>query len=131
MAEETLVGAQLSPEMIASGKELLKQLDSKMTVDAALWLLPPDSHAWRLVIASPEVRLSGPRAVYKKVLGLLKRVAPSSLSLKDISVVDTSDPLIALFRAAIRTEHGAQDIRFTRNTISGVFVPDAFIYRLA
>lgn len=131
MAEETLVGDVLSSEMILSGKQLLSAMDSKLLIDAAFWLLPPDTSSWRLVLATPAVRVEGPKSVYRKLMALLKRIQPpSSLSMNNISVIDTTDPVVTLFRTAIRTTGGIGDVRFTRNTINGVFIPDAYIYRI-
>ena len=131
MVEETLVGDILSPAVILSGKQLLNAVDSKLPVDAAFWLLPPDTSSWRLVLASPAVRIEGPKSVYKKLMALLKRIQPPpELSMKSVSVIDTTDPVVNLFRSAIKTTRGIGDIRFTRNTINGVFIPDAYIYRI-
>lgn len=128
MAEDTLVGDVLSTEMILSGEQLLSALDAKLLIDAAFWLLPPEASTWRLVLASPEVRTEGPKSVYKRVLGLLKRIQPlSGLSVNNIFVIDTADPLVNAFRAAVKTTRGT---RFTRNTINGVFIPDAYVYRM-
>lgn len=131
MAEETLVGDVLSSEMILSGKQLLSAVDSKLPIDAAFWLLPQDTSSWRLVLATPAVRVEGPKAVYRKLMALLKRVEPPlGLSMSNISVIDTADPVVSLLRLAIRTTRGIGDVRFTRNTINGVFIPDAYIYRI-
>ena len=131
MAEETLVGDVLSSEMILSGKQLLSAADSKLPIAAAFWLLPPETSSWRLVLATPAVRAEGPKSVYKKLMALLKRIqTPAGLSMANISVIDTTDPVVSLFRTAIRTTHGIGDIRFTRNTINGVFIPDAYVYRI-
>lgn len=132
MVEETLVGDVLSADMVLSGKQLLNAVDSKLPVDAAFWLLPPDTSSWRLVLATPSVRIEGPKAVYKKLMALLKRIQPpAELSMNNVFVVDTSDPVVSLLRSAIQTTRGAGDVRFTRNTINGVFIPDAYIYRIA
>lgn len=60
MAEEVLVGEQLTPDMIKSGELLVVALDKlDVVVKGAYWLLLPDQRDWRLVIASPEVRVGG------------------------------------------------------------------------
>ena len=132
MAEETLVAETLSSEMIDAGKRLLNSLDPQMPVDAAFWFLPPKSSTWRLVLATPAVRIDGPKAVYRKLQGLLKKnqLGPT-LSINNISLIDTTDPLVALFRIANKTTREVTGIRFTGNTINGVFIPDAYIYRIA
>jgi hypothetical protein len=45
-------------------------------------------------------------------------------------VADMNAPLIALLKAAISTGKGVGGIRFSRNTINGHYIEDAYIYRL-
>jgi hypothetical protein len=131
VAEETLVGDILSSEMVLSGKQLLSAVESKLPIDAAFWLLPPDTSSWRLVLATPAVRIEGPKSVYKKLMALLKKIQPpSELSMNNVFVIDTTDPVVGLLRSAIQTTRSTGDVRFTRNTINGVFIPDAYIYRI-
>ena len=54
----------------------------------------------------------------------------SIISLKDISVVDSSDQLISLLKVAVKTDKGISSIRFSRNMINGTLVEDTYIYRL-
>lgn len=134
MAEELLVGEQLTPDMIKSGEFLIAALDKlNLLVKSAFWLLLPDQHVWRLVIASPEVRLSGPKAVYRKVVSALRRL-PSEVSpigAKDISVVEDKDPLVVMLGSIISTEPGVSGIRFSRSVINGQMIEDAYLYRSA
>jgi hypothetical protein len=130
LAEETLVGPALSDAMITAGADLVRRLDGRhVAVDAALWVLQPEAGAWRLILASPDVRVEGPRAVYKRIQ---KALPPSTgvLTLGDVSVVDTSDQLIQLLRVGMRTGPALGGIRFVRNSINGVLFPDAYIYRV-
>lgn len=133
MVKEMVVKDFLSHEMIAAGAELTRRLDeANLIVDAALWSYTTDSRTWRFIIASPEVRTHGPKWVYKKVQTVLFRMPPeySKISLKDIAVVDNRDPLITLLGTAIKTGEGVANIRFSQNVINGVFIEDAYIYRL-
>lgn len=134
MAEELLVGEQLTPDMIKSGEFLIAALDKlNLLVKSAFWLLLPDQHVWRLVIASPEVRLSGPKAVYRKVVSALRRL-PSEVSpigAKDISVVEDKDPLVVMLGSIISTGPGVSGIRFSRSVINGQMIEDAYLYRSA
>ena len=133
MAEEVVVKKMLSEEMVESGAELTCLLDqAHLVVSASLWLYIPESNIWRLIIASPEVRTYGPKKVYQKIQPVLSQILEEkpSIGLKDISLVENDDPLIALLRVATRTGDGISGIRFSRNTINGHFIEDAYIYRM-
>jgi hypothetical protein len=133
MAEEVLVGEQLTPDMIKSGALLIAALDKlNLLVKGAFWLQLPDQRVWRLVIASPEVRVAGPRAVYRKIRAALGRLPGevAAVGTKDISVVDEKAPLFQLLRSAVSTGPGISGVRFTRNVINGQLIEDAYLYRL-
>jgi hypothetical protein len=133
MAEEVVVKEILTKEMIESGAELTRLLDrAQLTVSASLWLYIPESNIWRLTIASPEVRTCGPKKVYQKIQSVLSQIPEEqpSVGLKDISVVENDNALISLLRIAIRTGDGISGIRFSKNTINGQFIEDAYIYRM-
>lgn len=133
MAEELLVGEQLTPEMIRSGETLVAALDKlNLLVRGAFWLLLPDQRTWRLVIASPEVRLVGPKVVYRKIRSALEKLPAGSANLgtKDISVVDEKTPIFLFLRSAVSTGPGISGIRFSQNVINGQLIEDAYIYRL-
>ena len=131
MAEEALVKDALSEQQIAGGETVIRALDeAKFRVDAGFWLFLTDSNHWRLMLASPEVRLEGPKKAYRRVQAALSKVETPGVSLQNITVVDNGDSLVTLLRSAIRTGPGISGIRFSRNTINGVFIEDAYIYRL-
>ena len=133
MAEEVVVKEILTKEMIESGAELTRLLDqAQLMVSASLWLYVPESNIWRLTIATPEVRTCGPKKVYQKIQSVLSQILEEqpSVGLKDISVVENDNALISLLRIAISTGDGISGIRFSRNTINGQFIEDAYIYRM-
>lgn len=133
MAQELLVGDQLTPDMIRSGGLIVAALDKlNLIVKGAFWLLLPDQHVWRLVIASPEVRRVGPKAVYRKVVSALQRLPSeaSPIGTKDISVVEDRDPLVALLRSMVSTGPGISGVRFSKNVINGQLIEDAYLYRM-
>jgi len=133
MAEEAVVKEALTEKMIRAGEELICLLDqAQLEVDASLWFYMPESNTWRLMIASPEVAKYGPKKVYEKIRSVLSQRSEEqpSLALRDISVVEDTNPLISLLRSAVRTDPGISGIRFSRNAISGHFIDDAYIYRM-
>lgn len=133
MAEEVVVTHILSEEMIGAGAGLVDHLDkAHFPVHAALWLYRAEAERWRLLIATPGVKSVGPRKAYTRVRSILSMTPEGEprLGTQNISIVDVQDPLISLLRRAIRTGEGISGIRFSRNTINGTFVEDAYIYRL-
>ena len=134
MAEEVLVKESISREMISAGERLARYLiNTDIPIDALLWLYVPESNAWRFIVASPEVKINGPKSVYQKIRSTIEQMPPSDeagVAWDDIVVVDSNDPLIKLLRQAITTGQAISGIRFSRNVVSGVLIEDAYIYRL-
>lgn len=133
MGKELVVREVLSEQMIDAGAKLVERLDqSQSNVQAALWLLVPDEKTWKMMVISPLVKTVGPRSFYKRILEANKKAneSESIISLNDIGVADTSNPLINLLRIAISTGTGIAGIRFSKNTINGTFIEDSYIYRI-
>jgi len=128
-----VVKESLSSEMISAGAELTRRLDeARFNVSASLWFYIPEANAWRFIIGSPEVRINGPKKAYRQVQTVVSKMPEDQpkISLKDITAVDSNDPLISLLRIAIKTGEGINGIRFTHNAINGVLIEDAYIYRI-
>ncbi len=118
---------------ILIGSDLIRRLDEAgLKVSGALWFYETDSNDWRLIIVSPDVRAKGVKTVYEEVQSVVRATPDdhSIISLKDISVVDSDDPLISLLKIAIKTDNGISRIRFSRNMINGMLIEDSYIYRL-
>ena len=133
MVTEVLVKESLSEQMISAGSDLIRRLDEAgLKVSGALWFYDTDSNDWRLIIVSPDVRVKGVKTVYEEVQSVVRATPDdqSIISLKDISVVDSDDPLISLLKVAIKTDNGISRIRFSRNIINGTLIEDSYIYRL-
>ena len=133
MAEETVVKEALTQEMIQIGAELTRRLDeAHLEVRASLWLYMPDKNLWRLIVASPAVRQDGPKKVYQQIQTILSKMSDRTwtLPLHDISVVDDGDPLIASLRTSMGTKDGIARRRFSRDTVNGHFIEDAYIYKM-
>lgn len=114
-----------------AGRRLLQELDKRhFPIDAALWLYRPEEDDWRLVIATPLVDEFGPSEGYRRLQRVVQKMSGTRLSLSNVALVSPEDPLIVLLRSAISTGPGIHGVRFSRNSINGVFVEDAYIYRL-
>lgn len=133
MAKEILVTELLSEQMISAGESLLRKLDeSSCCVKAAFWIFLPDEKIWQLIIASPLVKEEGPKEYYKRIfdVGSEDGTDENIISLHDISVSDTDTQLVQLLTSAAPTGEALDGIRFSKNSIQGVFIDDAYIYRM-
>jgi len=132
MDKELLVGRSLFPEMIDAGLSLVEIVDrSQLHLHAAFWLQESIDQDWRLVFALPEVRLEGPRSVYKKIKALYRKLPEHQprIRAESISVVDDKDRFIQIFKMMIRVE-GIGGVRFSRSMINGIYIEDAYIYKM-
>ena len=130
MAEATLVKEVLTDDMIAAGAAVTRALDAAgWPVVASLWLFDAESNQWRLVLASPTVTQTGPLAAYRRVgeaLGALNLALP----LGGLSVVPPDDPTVRALASAFRPGMHIEGRRVSRTAINGLFVDDAYLYRI-
>jgi hypothetical protein len=134
MVEDYVVKEQLTDGMIDAGAAVVRKLDEMgLPVTAAFWYFMPETNAWRLMIASPEVGTQGPRVVYEQVLTALEELGPAAAQapFAQVSVLEPRAEIVRLLRAATPTGPGVSRIRFARNAVNGHFVDDALIYRAA
>ena len=133
MVKEILVTELLSEQMIVAGAKLIDKLDnSSCRVKAAFWMFLPEEKTWKFILASPLVKEEGPRKYYKRIVDANKKAEAEGniISLNDISVSDVDNQLIQLLKFAISTGDSIANIRFSKNTINGVFIDDTHIYRM-
>jgi len=123
MGKETLV-----KEDIEMGKELVRTLDKNgLEITSAFWLYLQDMDDWRLMLATILADTEGPIKVYTRILRILQ---DRNLPFDSISVISPNDSINKLLTSFTRTGYNLCDIRFTKNTINGVLIDDAYIYRL-
>ena len=104
---------------------------SKVPVQAAFWWYLPESQEWRLIIATPLVDSSGPLSVYTKIQARLSTIKPpSTLTAQNISAISPKDERVKMLRKAMKVVSGSSQGRFNRKTASGIYIDDAYIYRL-
>ncbi len=127
MDTATLVEAEL-----AVGGELLEALDDeKLPVKAMLWLLFPDEAEWRLLVATSQAYFDGDTEVYERIGRILSdRQLLDRLPLRKIAVVPPEHRLIMLLRRAVKVRIGAPAVHFTSNTINGIIIHGAYVYRM-
>jgi hypothetical protein len=127
-----MVTTTLVDHNVEDGKRLIMALDeSRFKVQSAFWFYVSEAEKWVLYIASPIFDEKGPTGSYaalqKVVLGMSPR---PDFSLNDVAVVSPESNLVQLLRTALKTGPGISTIRFSRNTINGVFISDALLYRI-
>lgn len=132
MAENILVTERLTDSMMKAGAKLVERLDSKNAdVRSVFWLYSSEDKLWKLIVASPSVDSLGPRQYYKKIIEAndVAQELEDVISLNDIAVTNIKNPIVLALKAAIGTGGGISGIRFSRNTINGIFMEDLYIYR--
>ncbi len=132
MAKDILVTERLTDSMIKAGAELVARLDkNNAEVKSAFWFYISEDQVWKFIVASPQVDTIGPREYYKKIneANLLAENKEKVISLNDIGVSNTKNQIVQMLKFAICTGDGISGIRFSRNTINGIFIEDAYIYR--
>ena len=131
MAYTSLVVPHLTPELIQAGESFVKALDAaSVPLIAAFWLLADDETGWRLVVASPEVAQKGPLQFYSELGDRLQALKNPELNIMHVTAASPDHPTVSLLRRALGTVPGISRIRFTRNAVNGVLIPDALVYRL-
>lgn len=134
MAENILVRDVLSDAMIEAGARLVERLDANNAeIVSAFWIYFEEERVWQLMLSSPHVVTEGPKQFYRRVLVANRQAAQdeSVISMDDIAVTGMADEMVQLVRAAIHTGKEISGIRFSRNTVNGIFIEDSYIYRSA
>ncbi|WBQ14308.1 hypothetical protein L2D00_06380 [Hyphomonadaceae bacterium BL14] len=117
-------------DRVASGEAALRSLDSNgYPVCAAFWNYYSELGGWRLVIV-PEGFSGG--AVTDELLKIRRAFNQQStpFDLSDIKLLPASDPLVRALSKFMRVD-GMSGTRFTGNWIDGVYIEDAYVYRMA
>lgn len=131
MAKDILVTESLSDSMVKAGAKLIERLDAiSSEVESAFWLYVTEERAWKLILASELAVVEGPRNYYKRVITANAQALDEedAISLNNISVTNTSNQIVQSIGFMIRADD-ISDVRFSRNTINGVFIEDAYVYR--
>jgi hypothetical protein len=119
--------ASLVDEDIQAGRRLIEVLDRRgVEIVGALWYYTSED-GWRLLLATPSRDREGPIQAYQRIQEAL---GEQTALLMDISVRSPSDRLVQLLAGVVHTGPGIAGIRFTANAIDGMFIEDAYIYRL-
>ena len=128
MAEDILVKESLTPEMISAGRALVEELErGGFKLASAFWFFEPKQMKWRLCLAAPQIESKGPRFAYEFVSNKLNE--HSDLRLEDVSILSSRDSIVNAISNAVNTGGRISGIRFSRNSVNGYFIQDAYIYK--
>jgi hypothetical protein len=130
-----MASAALVRTDVDAGINLIKALDDKeFGVVAALWLYNSDTETWRMVIAysGPMKELERKRLEAAIISSDFRASHPDKpiLDLSKVKITSADDQLVAGLSPVLRVE-GLSEVRFSHNTVNGIFVEDALIHRLA
>lgn len=116
---------------ITAGERVLQILDrASFKVRVALWLYSSEFEAWRLIIASPLVDAEGPQKAYIRLLSALRASDPDLTANLTITLVSPKDSLMRALRRRFGTASSVNGMRLGNNVIDGVFVEQAYVYRI-
>ena len=114
---------------VAFGENILRYLDAaKFPISAAFWLLDDDE--WNLIIATPHYEKLGLQNAYLRLREALSTEGPVVISSLPIRLFGNRSALIKGLRKTFGSTASVQGMRVGGHAIGGVWVDDAYVYRL-
>ena len=131
MVEEALVESAVT-DSVKLVEELDKQGDTPSNV---LWYFFSDAEVWRLLVAGKSFDTLLPKDesdAYQKIARAIGNVNLTTLSIADVKLVRTDDPLLVATKFVIKTPaDGVVRAHFRDNTFNGIFVKEMLVLRAA
>ena len=131
MAEEALVESSVT-DSVKLVEELDKQGDTPSNV---LWYFVSDAEVWRLLVAGKSFDSLLPKDeshAYQKIARAIGSANLTSLSIADVKLVRTDDPVLVATTFVIKTPaDGVVRAHFRDNTFNGIFVKEMLVLRAA
>ena len=122
----------LVEDQIVEGRKFVELLDQAEDQPAvAFWLYMESFEAWRLVIGyrGTDVR-TNPQKYFLMIAEQFEKMENTSLNIGEIRLTDLEDELVQVLASVITTGPTLSNIRFKDNYINGIFIQDAYIYRI-
>ncbi len=125
------VGTELPDALIEAGEALIRALDDAgLGPDTAFWMWFRDVKGWRLVLSGGPLSGLGPKAAHRRVREILPGTpAARSLDPELVGVAGPQAASVAAIRDGVTTGPGFHGIRVRNNTLGGVVIPAAYVYR--
>lgn len=120
-----------TPELIAAGEALVRALDARgLAPGVAFWLWFRDVRDWRLVLAGGTLAEAGAREALVTIREILREQEDTrALTPLDVGVKDEDHRAVRAVRTAISTGPGIHGVRIRDNTVAGIRLQRAFVYR--
>lgn len=126
MDQATLVGMD-----VEAGQRLLHHLDEALfKVSAAFWFFSSERQDWRLWIATPVVDEAGKRGAYLRLGDVLRAAEPELLMHPVVHLVSPKEKLIRSLRRIFGKTASVEGMRLGNNIVDGIFIEDAYVYRI-
>jgi len=117
--------------MIRGGDALTRKLDELgWPVVASFWFFERDENRWKLILASPQVDIKGPKKSYEAISDALSALHEHFTALQFITVVPPDHPLVKTLALATQAGSDITGTRISRNMINGQYIDDAYVYRV-
>lgn len=123
-----------SEPKIEIGKKLLELLDQKKVKPVAfLWFYLQGANSWRLFISAEAYDSANTEDNYRNFIEQFgDENTVRKIGMLNISIIPQNDGFLNLLKTAVQTDPDSiGGIRFTSSSINGVFIEDAYIYRLS
>jgi hypothetical protein len=113
------------------GKRLADALQEEhFPFTAVYWLYSESSDDWSLSVVSKLVDDLGPRETYLRLADVTKKIEASDFQLLRISAVSPGDKLYQALRAVFGPAKSVEGARLHNTMVNGVFVEDAYLYKV-
>jgi len=131
MGEKVLVESK-----VADSVKLIQELDAGGKAPSlAAWYYYDDANEWRLLLAGPAFGASLPKqeaVAYGYLVEAMASLSLSSLTISDLKLVDTNEPLPQALHSLIRTESDEiARASLTNITLNGIFIKEMILLRSA
>lgn len=123
--------ADLPAGLIAAGETVVRALDEAgLPPDTAFWMWFRDVEGWRLVISGGPLGRHETAVARRGVRKVLADTDPTPpLDAELIGVMSPDAAPVAAIRRGLATGPGFHGIRLRNNTLGGVVIPAAYVYR--
>ncbi len=119
---------------VAAGIKLIRVLHERgFAVAAAAWIYYTESEDWRLVLGTPRAELDL-TAAYLDLINWLKSMPDLErrIGSERVKLVSPDDPTLGALAKNIRINRNGRDtVRLSHDTVNGIYIDDAVVYRLA
>ena len=114
---------------VHAGARVLSAMDAAdLKVSIALWLLSDEHESWRLVFSSPSFDEIGRVKAYERIAVAIRNLDPFVFPL--MYVLPMKDPFIKELRKMFSRSANVEGMRLGGQTIGGLFIESAYVYRI-